>query len=276
MTGSRQQSKKINVLIVGDSLSFPRPSSKQVLESTWPWLLEKDLGCRIIHRARGGSNALHVLEDLRQIRSYFGAVENSKQFDYAIVQFGIVDCCPRTVPLFLYKILGKIPLGHRFASLLEKNKLMQRIYHRPWISEKKFRNKLLEIQKELDFISENKIFIQIAKPCNYLVKNVGDFSSIVNNYNRIISGLKEASVIAPYPENDEIKSFILPDGHHLNELGHKAVAHAVYSHIQCTASAESTRALDWGAFPQDSPGSSQNHEPDRTLHTAKDQSMSVC
>ena len=70
-------------------------------------------------------------------------------------------------------------------------------------------------------------FIEIAKPVNYLLKNVGDFSDTVSSYNDIIKDcLSKDSVFVKWQPSNSGKNHILPDGHHLSITGHREVARA--------------------------------------------------
>ena len=76
-------------------------------------------------------------------------------------------------------------------------------------------------------ISRTAFFIEIAKPVNYLLKNVGDFSDTVSSYNDIIKDcLSKDSVFVKWQPSNSGKNHILPDGHHLSITGHREVARA--------------------------------------------------
>ena len=65
------KTKKINpknILILGDSCCFGRPSHGITKDDTWPFLLKKKLGSELIFRANGSSTLLDLNIEARRLR----------------------------------------------------------------------------------------------------------------------------------------------------------------------------------------------------------------
>lgn len=128
----------------------------------------------------------------------------------------------------IYSRIRKVPGFRR----LERNPYVYRLFGRPWVNEKRFVQSLVNLVEVLSVISKNKFFIEIAKPAQHMLENVGNFSSSVVTYNNIIrrhSGVANF-VLWQYPDNN--RSHLLPDGHHLSLSGHQSVARACLDKYQ--------------------------------------------
>ena len=99
----------MKILILGDSLVFPRPKYNIRYEDTWAGILASH-GHEIFQRAKGGSSIIDVEEETNHLMSYYlGEFDSySKPFDVLILQAGIVDVSPRILTPFLKKIISKI------------------------------------------------------------------------------------------------------------------------------------------------------------------------
>src|SRR6185312_5176013 len=86
------------ILILGDSLPFPRPHKGQPVNVTWPALVKAQLpDADVWLRATPRSCILDV------IKEFFFFTDSLPDFDFVVVQTGIVDCAPRPYSRWVYK-----------------------------------------------------------------------------------------------------------------------------------------------------------------------------
>ena len=77
------------------------------------------------------------------------------------------------------------------------------------------------VQHSVKFFAKKTIFIEIARPAHYLIKNCGDFSETVRKYNDILRKNNDQFLFLPIYEGKPSGEFMLPDGYHLNLKGHQ-------------------------------------------------------
>lgn len=127
--------KSLVVRVYGDSISMPRCSEGVMVEDSWPSLLEDYLreagwkSPRVLNRSLGGAT-------VREIKALFDrdAFYYKSQPGVVVFRFGIVDCTPRPIPLWLRDILARNPLNlsqpiisflHRHRTAMIKRKFFQ-------------------------------------------------------------------------------------------------------------------------------------------------------
>jgi hypothetical protein len=216
------------ILILADSLAFGRPAHGICRDQTWPYRLSKELNCRLQIRAQGGATVVDILNEAKSLSFYWFGELKARKFDAALIQVGIVDCCPRLAPKPIYERARRLPGFRR----LERSPLAYKMIGRPWISKSSFTNYLQQLLKILPTIAEEFFFIEIAKPAHNLVVNVGDFSERVEDYNRIIKQCAGLKSFVAWPCKNSGNSHLLPDGHHLTMIGHELVTKACSKKIQ--------------------------------------------
>ena len=210
----------MEILVLGDSLTFGRPKYGICRDKTWPYLLRHELDALLCMRARGGATSADVLSEASGLASYWFGSLQARRFDAAFVQVGIVDVSPRLVPKLLYPYASRIPGFSR----LQRSRWLHETVGRPWVSSGQFAQAIARIDKLLGRLADQVFFVEIAMPDHYLKQNVGDFSSSVSRRNLLISGCIGQSRFIPCWGGVAVPQFLLPDGHHLNEEGHQLVA----------------------------------------------------
>lgn len=171
---------------------------------------------------------IDVANEAQSLNAYWFEGLKARSFDATFIQAGIVDCCPRFVPRRLYGFARRIPGFRR----LERSPRAHRLLARPWTSANSFAKTLSVIMNVLPDISKATFFVEIAKPANYLIENVGDFSGAVISYNEMIRELTGFTSLVQWHTANSGKIHLLPDGHHLTALGHRAVAKACLDRYQ--------------------------------------------
>jgi hypothetical protein len=218
----------MEILVLGDSLPFGRPKYGICRDRTWPYLLSKELGCGLQMRAKGGATMIDVAKEVQSLNGYWFEGLKARPFDATFIQAGIVDCCPRLVPRRFYGYARRAPGFRR----LERSPRAHRLLSRPWTSASSFSNALSDLMKNLPNISTASFFVEIAKPANYLIENVGDFSDVVFSYNETLRKRAGSTSLVQWQTSNSGEIHLLPDGHHLTALGHLAVAKACLDRYQ--------------------------------------------
>lgn len=210
----------MEILVLGDSLPFGRPRYGICRDKTWPYILQRELNAFICMRACGGATSMDVLAEATSLAGYWFGSSQARLFDAVFVQVGIVDAAPRLVSKPLYSYVSKIPGFSR----LQRSRRLHQLVGRPWVSSGQFSQVIVKIDKLLGRLSEQVFFVEIAMPDHYLKENVGDFSSLVSDRNLLISSCIGEKRFIRCWGGVNVPQFLLPDGHHLNELGHRLVA----------------------------------------------------
>lgn len=208
------------ILVLGDSLPLGRPHHGIYRHNTWPYLLSSHLNAEINIRAEPGASVKDVLRQASLVSDYWIGDSYANLFAAAYVQFGIVDCTPRLVPRFSYRYVRKIP----FFSLAERNPSIYRVLNYRWTPETVFKVYTDLLYSKLRRVSREVFFIEIPQPAHHLVENVGDYSETVGKYNQILENVADQGSLVRIPPHIPHSEYLLPDGHHYNELGHRLVA----------------------------------------------------
>lgn len=217
-------------LVLGDSLTFGRPSHQIYSEDTWPGLIEA-AGHRVFHRGRGSSDSTAVLAEVTHLHAYMiGNINDmGKPFDICLIQVGIVDCTPRLCSRRLCGIFRLFPGGSRMAARLSRVGSLVQLIGSPWVSLVKFEQNVFSIFEVSSQLATKVVFIEIAKPARNLINNCGDFSLVVERYNKVLKKLRNNFL--PVYSNIEVAGLFLPDGHHLTKDGHQHIAKRILSHL---------------------------------------------
>lgn len=215
----------MNVIVLGDSLSFPRGSKGQTLEQAWPQRICSDTRVDVLWmRAREAATAGIVLEEARQVGRYVegGAIP----FDLAIVQVGIVDCSPRPLPRWLMK---RMPRGRLLQKVVYRIGT-RRKHPRPWVSPTSYASSMAQLATALLKFSKAVVMIEIAPPGPQLQSKLGDFSELVEQYNSALrtvaheAGPRVNSLPMDPSTGFDTARHLLEDGHHLTSSGHAWLA----------------------------------------------------
>jgi hypothetical protein len=229
----------MNILVIGDSMSFPVDDSRQSFRDAWPQLvlrsmLERgqEIGC-FWYRSRGGSTVHDVIRDLRLLRVGMGGPRASHKFDLTICQVGMVDCFPRPYPKWFYDMLMSGAVGRQYLRRIHRHYgALSRVYDRTWTSEQGWVRGLRQLIDQLRTVSSSTLFIEIAPPGEYLRDKANHVAGKVRDYNRLLRevvqgyGSDRLRTIDPY-RTSPAESLLIWDGTHLSNEGHRAVAASV-------------------------------------------------
>lgn len=203
--------KKIKVLIITDSLGFPRSAPELLLyEETYIALLRnKFTEYDIIHQGRGGA----TIKELFNHSSYYHETLNP---DIVIIQSGIVDCAPRALTLTEQHVISRLPfLSEILISFVKKNSNFLR----------KFRNikyTPVEVYQEyirkFNLLFHNTYWIGILPASDDYEKQLHNIRESIFKYNDVLhkeNAINKYLSLVNYTEYD-----IMSDFHHLNKSGH--------------------------------------------------------
>ena len=229
----------MRLLILGDSLSFPRPQKGQPLAATWPALLKagrSDLDIWL--RATPRSCILDVLKEF----CFF--TDSLPEFEVIIVQTGIVDCAPRPYPRWIYKLIETflgMPALRRIERFAHQNLLW--LYNRPWVGAQQFRQSIGQIVRTVHRGNPCTpvLFIPIASPSRTIVQNLPGIDRAAADYNEILrtelarlGPTYSCECLAPFTGVDPLQVTI-EDGHHLSVTGHRLIADAIREGLRSLA-----------------------------------------
>lgn len=205
----------MRIVIVTDSLGLPRESCNQ--ELTW---VEEFL------KLQNGNVVYTFLEGGKSSADLIRHPINKLNPDLIIVQVGIVDAVRRATGKNYLKVVSRIPIINRTHSLITKryHLLITKLFNIHYVNFNLFLNNIK------NFVRMNNqakiVFLSIAPAGKYLVDNTYRVKEDIELYNSALRDSK-ADVINPFEDVQEIDDFLLKDGHHLNELGHKLVFESV-------------------------------------------------
>ncbi|MFT6842472.1 MAG: hypothetical protein ACJASR_001239 [Psychroserpens sp.] len=194
------------ILLLTDSLALPRIKPEMVkLPDTWPELLKKE-GYEIIQCSVPGGST----NDLKKSMNYYSY--DLIEYDYVVIQAGIVDCSPRFVRKIEKEVLIRVPFGKALLTLLNKKKI-RKIRKITYVNIKAFEK---NIQQLVSFFKPEKTrWITIVPAQSEYELKLSGVSKNINIYNEII---KKNTLFIDL-ENIEA-DHIMSDFHHINAKGH--------------------------------------------------------
>lgn len=219
---------KKRIVILGDSLSLPRNELR--VEHTYPVVLENLLKSeyKIFNRSiRANDTSL-------QIKSLYGDLVGFNP-DIVIIHLGIVDCAPRLFKRLERKVYSKINKVFPIIKLFSRHRyLLTKLFPKVYVDIQKFEKNYRFLLQEINRMNTNVIVIGItdsseenkAKSYNY-EKNILTYNSSIKS---IIKEFNNVFYIDMF--NCQVEEILLPDGIHLNKVGSKILANAIFKGIQ--------------------------------------------
>lgn len=203
-----------NILLFTDSLSLPRTSPETcTFDKTWPELLRQN-GHTVCQVAIGGATSTELLKQT----FYFQSPKS--EFDFVIIQSGIVDCTPRFAGKNELKIIKSIPfLGKYLLQALNKQ-WIRNLRHITYVKPSKFKKNMQQFINL--FPTSTVLFLSILPANSEYEKKVGGISKRIEQYNSILQETGRAIDL-----NGIESSGIMSDFHHLNEKGHAYVLQCI-------------------------------------------------
>jgi lysophospholipase L1-like esterase len=220
---------KKTILVLGDSLAFPRAHKGQKICETWPALLQRySIDTYLWNRAYPASTSHDVLANIQQLMFYCHV--DYPQIDLIVVQVGICDATPRDLPKSFERLLSLLPRGSaRISSMIVLLLKLFRLRQQPWVRIEDFENNICKIADSSLILSKEVYFISIAPPCHYLLINRPGLDKDVLRYNlaieRALQNKPKCTLINPLPI--DASDCLLEDGHHLTLTGHQLIAKTI-------------------------------------------------
>lgn len=214
------------VLLLTDSLGCPREEIP--VEKTWTdQLLRQYKSCSDLYFytycKHGLSTSFIDFDYIKEIEP-----------DLIICQIGIVDACRRAFPRLFVRVISVIPILSNIINFIGKryHKNLTFLHNIHYADKSIFKKSL----KTICDLSKKTIFIAIAPPGKFLLKNTYNVAVDVNEYNEIISNTANEKdncfFLNPYLQENDNEKLLLSDGHHLNEYGNNCLFNMVSNLIE--------------------------------------------
>ena len=218
--------------VVGDSVPMPRlfePESPR-LEQTWPCRLETQLPQYYwIINCRGGRALTEAPQVLETSVNYYRPV-------FTILSAGIVDCVYRAMTLRELAQIQKLPtpVGWLIQRVTKQNHYrLTKARKVPYTSVEEFRQSLRRAADFCQQIKTTLIYVQILPPGMRMKEVSYNVEANVALYNQTAAEVLPSAQIVDLSEmREEIDKLVLPDGHHLNGLGHERCASKILGRLE--------------------------------------------
>jgi lysophospholipase L1-like esterase len=230
----------MNIAIISDSLGFPRPTEGITTSSSYPIRVARTIESQsselnIFHFGWGGATIKQLLPYVSHNIGYLGEGNLLAVF----LQFGVVDSAPRA---FLPGEIEAIDKVTGIKGLFKKTVVanypqISSLRKFPtYTSETEFSQTLEAMLQSIRRQHPKGIFHTGIFPCSGEMESFcPSFNQIqLPRYNAIIKSLlrnTQEEFMDELSSNDW-RALMLPDGQHLNELGHEVVAKAIVSRIR--------------------------------------------
>lgn len=233
-----------NLIILGDSLSCPRPWEGIGSTNTYSSIIQQELkGAVHVHNLAYGDrcSADYVAESF--VKTYVKAANAS----YVVLQLGIVDCAPRLLTT-LERVIGYLARKSRFSSYVFNYyirwKSKHRMFFTKWFPMTRVKINTYEynMKRIVDYFLENNdvesfFVINIAYPGESLisksfgiVENIEKYNSALHTISMTYKGKVE--LIDLYSETRTNKNWItIDDGHHIKPVAHSWIAESILGKI---------------------------------------------
>ena len=205
------------LVILGNSLSMPRPGDRIMYEDIYPYILANpDL--EVINRSKRvndieiQSMEQNIVDDVDDLRP-----------DYLVIHLGIVDCAPRIFSKNNRKLLSLLPGSvvnyivrfvskHRYA--ITKSRRISFVDIE--LFETCLRNMLIRIRKKTPHI--NIIILKILQTNKRNIERSYNFDSNIEKYNNVIERVShEFNLFVKLIDINKHNDGLLEDGIHIPE-----------------------------------------------------------
>lgn len=202
--------KKYQILIITDSLGFPRLEPEVVVyDDTYIALLKQAFpNCDFIHQGMGGAT---IDKLITHAAYFFGSLKP----DLVFVQSGIVDAAPRTTTYTEHQIIKRLPIvGNLIGKIIKKYSRQIRNYRKiTYTPPDKFKRSIEHLQKNFT----NVYWIGIIPATDKYEEHLPGVRKNIEIYNEILEKYGHGFVSTKtFDEND-----LMTDFHHLSVSGHK-------------------------------------------------------
>lgn len=233
------EAKFINLFVYCDSIAFRRREQSQDVSFTYPFQLREliehrlNIKTNLLVRGRGTSDVQVIRRLVEKDCELHGG--DARTLNIAVLQFGIVDCAPRPITYPIIVTLRRIPfLGPRIADyLVQHRRRLQRLCSYTLTSRRAFRRGYAAIVKTCYGAKMRPIAVGLPLPVSSIEYRSPGFGRNVVIYNQLIRDvIPEGFCDIEQQITDSLRaSFLLPDGHHLTEAGHRHYAEQLFDAI---------------------------------------------
>lgn len=207
------------ILICGDSLAMPRENLPFI--RTWPALLQARSQLLVVNRSQYSSTSRKLAGP--DMLEYY-------QPSVTILEVGICDAAPRLLGVTAKSLVARLPESVRKLFLKALKKVKRRDSSNVLVPAEEFRRNISNyVDRAIHIGVEAVVIVKILRPGRkYLAMN----PEVANNvmiYNSIIEDIASyyrdrVVALDPVDLDADVDSLTQPDGYHLNESGHQALA----------------------------------------------------
>lgn len=205
----------LTIMIIGDSLAFPRETPEVVrYADTYLAILKKRFPfCDFIHKGLGGSTIVGLYNNSH----YFHRTVDP---DLVFIQSGIVDAAPRTLTFSETKFISALPkkIGDPIFSFFKKNDMMIRKFRK--ITYTSF-DTYVDYVNKFESIYQKIYWIDIMPVSEEYEKKIPGIKINKEKYSAVLKSKLHISTESL--NNDDIMS----DHHHLNKSGHLKMSNLI-------------------------------------------------
>lgn len=231
--------KFLNLLVYCDSLAFRRGGQSQDMSFTYPFVLrnlvEKAWNVRVNLLLRGwrGIKIADIREIIGRDSCFFGG--DAEALNIAVLQFGVVDCAPQPATYLFAPLLRKMPfVGARILAVLERHRRRLQILcsYRP-TSMRRFRKEYALIVRICVGAKIRPIAVGLPVPPLAIEHRSPGFRRSTSQYNELIRDVIPESFcdIERHMSESLRDTFLMSDGHHLTEEGHRLYAKTIFDQL---------------------------------------------
>jgi lysophospholipase L1-like esterase len=219
---------KKRIVIIGDSLSMPRPDEGITLEDTYSYLLNKSF--EVINTSKRANDTklqIHeqnVLDDIYYLNP-----------DIIIIYLGIVDCAPRLFSRNESRLISLLPnkLRKIIINFFSKYRLFfTKLRNIQYVKKDSFKRNiefLLNLCNQKNIIP---ILINIGNTNKDNIAKSYNFKKNINAYNNILNNLSKSKNINLIDVNIiKLQSKLLNDGIHINKDMHEKLYYQIIDTI---------------------------------------------
>ena len=211
--------RRETILIVTDSLGFPRPEPELLrYEDTYIARLRREFPeYDIVHYGQGGATIGRLFGNM----SYFRGTLSPR---YCFIQSGIVDCAPRAMTEVELQIVKRIPiLGAAIGKLIQKNakaiRRARKLQYTPLAQYAAFVDRFDALFPAVWWIGIAPAGADYESYLLGIDKQIKIYNEVLEKRNYIKCG--------DFDESD-----IMSDHHHLNSNGHRKIFERISSIIR--------------------------------------------
>lgn len=205
------------VVILGDSLSMPRPEEGVRYEDTYAHLLHRE-GYEVVNRSKR-ANDTSMQTAIQNLQDDIIEIEP----DIIVVFLGIVDCAPRIFSRFESKLLSFLPgmIRRKILNFVSWHRYrITKIRNKTYVSQNEYRKNILKLIDTANDNGSKIVFVNTIETTKENDLRSFNFIQNIKNYNQVLADVCKKKEIALI-DISRMTHYLLADGIHINFEMHK-------------------------------------------------------